>query len=368
METAELLVRAGANAKAENRYGVTPLSLACTNGNGAMVELLLKAGADANTVLAGGETALMTAARTGRVAAVTALLAHGATVDSKEARHGQTALMWAAAEGNVEAVEALVKAGADLHARSTSGFTAFLFAVREGRMGAARALLKLGADPKEAIQASAPGVRRAGKAPAIGTPALVLAVGNAHYELAAMLLDAGADPNAGVAGLSALHVITNVRKPGVGDNDPAPDGSGSMTSIEMVKKLAASGANLNSRMTKKVNLGLTSLNTMGATPFFLAAKTADAELMRVLAALGADPGAMNADNSTALMAAAGLGTRSPGEDAGTRERSDRSAAGGVGPGRGYQRGGQSRRDGDAGAAYKKLSAAQWIFWLRRARR
>ena len=34
---------AGANVKAANRYGVTPLSLACTNGNGAIVELLLKA-------------------------------------------------------------------------------------------------------------------------------------------------------------------------------------------------------------------------------------------------------------------------------------------------------------------------------------
>ena len=47
-ETAKLLVGAGADARAVNRYGVTPLSLACTNGNGAMVGLLLKAGADAN--------------------------------------------------------------------------------------------------------------------------------------------------------------------------------------------------------------------------------------------------------------------------------------------------------------------------------
>ena len=42
LEIAKLLVRAGANVKAANRYGVTPLSLACTNGNGAMVELLLE--------------------------------------------------------------------------------------------------------------------------------------------------------------------------------------------------------------------------------------------------------------------------------------------------------------------------------------
>jgi ankyrin repeat protein len=90
-----------------------------------------------------------------------------------------------------------------------------------------------------------------------------------------------------------------------------------MTSLELVKKLVERGANINARMTKKVSVGLTSLNTMGATPFFLAARTADAELMRFLAKLGADPLLPNADKSTALMAAAGLGTRSPGEDAGT---------------------------------------------------
>ena len=48
LEIGELLLVAGADVKAANRYGVTPLSLACTNGNGAMVELLLKAGADPN--------------------------------------------------------------------------------------------------------------------------------------------------------------------------------------------------------------------------------------------------------------------------------------------------------------------------------
>ena len=116
------LGRFGANAKAANRYGVTPLSLACTNGNGAIVELLLKAGADPNTTLPGGETALMTAARTGKIEAIKALLAHGAIVDAKETQRGQTAIMWAAAEGNVEAVEALIRAGADFRARLESQF------------------------------------------------------------------------------------------------------------------------------------------------------------------------------------------------------------------------------------------------------
>ena len=47
-DMADRLIRAGADVKAANRYGVTPLSLACINGNAAMIEKLLKAGADAN--------------------------------------------------------------------------------------------------------------------------------------------------------------------------------------------------------------------------------------------------------------------------------------------------------------------------------
>jgi ankyrin repeat protein len=59
------------------------------------------------------------------------------------------------------------------------------------------------------------------------------------------------------------------------------------------------------------------MNEIGATPFLLAALTADAELMRTLSALGANPSLTNVENSTPLMMAAGLATRSPGEDAGT---------------------------------------------------
>jgi ankyrin repeat protein len=92
-----------------------------------------------------------------------------------------------------------------------------------------------------------------------------------------------------------------------------------MTSIEFVKKIAAKGANLNAKMTIRTSVGLSSLNTSGATPFLLAARTGDAELMRLLAKLGADPLMPNVDGTTPLMVAAGVGTRSPGEDAGTNE-------------------------------------------------
>jgi ankyrin repeat protein len=318
VESVELLVRNGAKVKAANRYGITPLTLAITNGDSAMVEILLEAGADPETTLPGGETALMTAARVGTLASVKALLARGAKVDSKDAKHQQTALMWAAAEGHAPVVEMLIELGADFKARLASGMTPLLFAVREGHSDVVRALLKAGADVNELVPVEG-GRRRAvgGRALPPGATPLLTAVMNAHFQLAAQLLDAGADPNAKLPGYTPLHAIVPVRKPGVGDNDPAPEGSGTMSSLELVRKLVAAGADVNARMTRRANLANTRLNEVGATPFMMAALTADAELMRELAKLGADPFITNVDNSTPLMAAAGLATRSPGEDAGT---------------------------------------------------
>ena len=67
-----------------NENGFTPLHLACTNRNAAMVERLLSAGADANAASLNGETVLMTCARSGGAQAVKALLVKGARVNVKE--------------------------------------------------------------------------------------------------------------------------------------------------------------------------------------------------------------------------------------------------------------------------------------------
>src|SRR5262249_31985282 len=91
---ADALIRAGAHANATNDYGVTPLSLACTNGDPAMVQTLLRAGANPNAALSTGETIVMTCARTGNADAVNALLVDGADVNVKEPWQDQTALMW----------------------------------------------------------------------------------------------------------------------------------------------------------------------------------------------------------------------------------------------------------------------------------
>src|SRR5687768_11629320 len=327
VKTADALIRSGADVNAVNRYGVPALSLAALNGNAAVLELLLKAGANPNATQSEGETALMTAARTGVPAAVKTLLAYGADVNAKETWRGQTPLMWAAAEGHADTIQVLLEAGAQINARSNAGWTALLFAAREGRIPAVKTLLAGGASADDALLAGPGRGRGAGWAgggaaatgprpPARGSSALVLAVGSGHFELAATLLDAGADPNAAAQGWTALHHLTWIRKPGTGSNDPAPYGSGKMDSLTLVRKLKAHGADVNARVTRRPNVGVTALNFIGATPFFMAARGGDTELMRLLVELGADPLLPNADGTTPLMAAAGVGTHSPGEDAG----------------------------------------------------
>jgi ankyrin repeat protein len=325
VETAKLLIGARANVNAANRHGVGALSLACLNGNAAMLEVLLKAGADSNARTGGGETVLMTCARNGKPDAIKVLLTHGADVNAKENAQGQTALMWAAAENHVEAVRALIEGGADLRAYSKGGFTGLLFAVRNGHMDTVRLLLKSGADVNSATSTPSSVRRiRAGSydtgEPDAFTSALVLAVANGHFELASFLLDAGADPNAARQGWTALHHITWVRNPGFDDRSMAPEGSGSIDSLEMVRRLAARGADVNARMTKPAVGGPSSnLNNVGATPFLLSAKAGDVELMRLLLGLGADPFLANADGTTPLLAAAGVGTANL-DDAGTEKQ------------------------------------------------
>ena len=328
-DTVALLVRAGANVNALNRYGVPPLAQACTNGNAAIVKLLLEAGADANATMKGGESVLMLASRSGNLEAVKALLARGANAKARE-RLGQTALMWAAAEGHTPVVRALLEAGAEINATVDSGFTAFLFAVREGHIDTVRAFLAAGADVNAMLKrpesAAGRGARggggaRAGLPRIPGTSPLMLAVQNGHFELALALIDAGADPNDVRTGFTPLHAIAGVRKPDSSDiSDPAtPTGSGRMSSADFVREIVKRGANVNFRLPKgspKQPNTSSSIGSEGATPILFAADRADVPLMRLLLELGADPLIPNFNNTTPLLAAAGVGTGEPQEEAG----------------------------------------------------
>jgi ankyrin repeat protein/mono/diheme cytochrome c family protein len=302
-----VLLAAGAKAQVVNRHGIAPIHRAATNGNASILNRLLAAGADANFATPTGETPLMMASRTGTPEAIGALIAKGAAVNARESSRGQTALMWAASENNAKAIDVLVKAGADIHAKSASGmFTPLLFAVRGGHVDATRALLDAGANVNEKLPD--------------GMSALVLAVYNAHYELAAALLDRGADPNAAAQGWTALHQVAWSRRPNRGFNMPGAVPTGTLDSLELVRRLIARGADVNARLTKEPRDGNRNmLNRIGGTPFLMAAKSADVPLMRVLLEGGADPKLTTNDGTSALMAAAGVGVYGPGESPGTAE-------------------------------------------------
>lgn len=307
-ELTKRLLDAGADAKAISRYGVTPLSLACTNGNAEIVELLLAAGADPKSTLPGGETALMTASRTGRLGPVEALIARGADVNARE-RKGQTALMWAAAEGHVEVTDALLKAGADFRTPLRSGFTPLFFAVREGRTKVVLRLLEAGNDVNETMRPQSGGKP---------TNPLLLAIENGHFELAVSLLKAGASPNDHPTGYTPLHAISWVRKPIRGDGDPSPIGSGDVSSLELVRELATHQADLDARL-EKGDSGRGRFTTTGSTPFLLASRTGDVPLMQLLLELKADPALTNADKSSPLLAASGVGALGDGDEAAATE-------------------------------------------------
>ena len=333
------LLRSGADVKAVNRYGVAPISIACARGNAEIVELLLAAGGDANTSLPEGETCLMSAAGTGNLRAVKALLANGANVNAKEGWKGQTALMWAAAEGHTAVVDALIEMRAEANARSKAGFTPLLFAVRQGSLGAVRSLLAAKANANDVVRAEATSSNSTAKPSTETTSALALAVINGHFEVAGVLLDAGADPNVADARGSVLHALAWMRRPGVsGGNQVPPPPTGNLDSLDLARALLKHGANANVRIAWKeipfdrddgetksppnIAAGRDFISLVGATPFYLAAKNGDVELMRVLVEHGADPRMTTVQNVTPLMAAAGLGTwtgETPGPLNGTPE-------------------------------------------------
>jgi ankyrin repeat protein len=303
---AQALINAGARPNVANDYGVTPLFLAAENGSASMVEALLKAGADPNAALPSGETVLMSAVRGGNPAAVKQLLARHANPNAAQISQKQTALMWAVSDDRVDIVSALLEAGADIHAVSSQGTTPLMFAARTGDIQMARSLIAAG----DQINASAND----------GTTPLLIATVKGHPELALFFLDQGADADGNFqkAGYTPLmwavatfDPIAIVYKGGHVDGEwgtfsGISDRAGQ---IRLVKSLIARGAEVNARLAK----GIPELNPnngagnkpphVGATPFLIAAQSADAEMMRLLLAYGADPFVRAGDGQTAIMAA-----------------------------------------------------------------
>jgi uncharacterized protein len=314
-ESVDLLIHAGANVNAANDLGATPLWLASQNGSVLIVSRLLKAGATPNAALLLGETPLMVAARSGKADVAELLLAKGANVNARAARR-QTALMWAAAQKHSDVVRVLLAHGADIHARSETwsqvmavpphghadynrrvphgGDTALMFAVRAGDLASAELLVAAGANVNDHD--------------AWGVSALVLAGHSGYRDISEFLLEKGADPNLTNAGFTALHEAIMRRDE------------------KMVSALLAHSADPNAPLRTWTPTRRSSKDfhfdpaLVGATPFWLAARFCQPDVMRLLVKRGADPLFVHSskyvagerfqyrnETTTALMAATGMG-------------------------------------------------------------
>ena len=174
---------------------------------------------------------------------------------------------------------------------------------------------------------------------AVRTSALVLAMLNGHFALATWLVNHGAYPNAPDPRGSALHALAWLRKAGLPlDSGPVRVTFGDPETFTLAQALLEHGANPNARIAWKeivfdkvggqvrlppnVRMGRNWLSYVGATPFWLAAKSSDVPLMRLLLAHHADPLLPAVQNATPLLVAAGLGfwdAESPAPQNGTPE-------------------------------------------------
>jgi len=143
----ERLLGAGADPNRAMPSGETPLMIASRTGRVGAVTALLRAGADVNAAESlKGQTALMWALSGPHFGAAKALVEAGADVHARSTG-GFTPLMFATRYDSVDSVQLLLGKGARLTDEAEDGATPFIVAVLRGHVGLAKYFLELGADP-----------------------------------------------------------------------------------------------------------------------------------------------------------------------------------------------------------------------------
>ncbi len=176
-----------------------------------------------------------------------------------------------------------------------------MYAARQGALEAVETLAALGAD----LNLTDPD----------GATALVLAIINANYDVAAALVKTGADPNVAdkEAKMAALYAAVDMNRLAIGHGRPNTKPSGQLTAVDVIKVLLANGADPNAQLggplMQRHHTGGDRALGEGSTPFMRAAKSGDVAVMRLLLEAGADPKLTQPNQANALMLAAGMGWR-----------------------------------------------------------
>lgn len=188
-EAVKHLCAMGADVHTADADGNTALHLAAEEG-GHAAALLLAAGADAKAHNAEGDTPLLHGLSCADSAPILPLLQaykeHGITIGEEEDIDGIRAVIYAVRRCSVAELNLLLALGADVRECDEKGDTPLLLAARYGRVEAARLLLASGADPNTCNQEEE-------------TP-LHLAVRGNDAEMVELLLAAGAQPDAADSG------------------------------------------------------------------------------------------------------------------------------------------------------------------------
>ncbi|HXS28041.1 MAG TPA: ankyrin repeat domain-containing protein [Steroidobacteraceae bacterium] len=313
------LLKRHADFRAVNLYGTSAMQEAATGAYTQVLKLLLDAGADVDSPNAEHQTALMAVARTGKVEAAKLLLSRGAAINAVENWGGQTALMWAAAQSQPQMIKLLIEHHAKVNLRSAvrnwprrvtaegrplimdvGGLSALAFAARQDCIDCVKELVKGGADLNEGD-------------PDDTTP-LIIALMNMHFDLAKVLIDAGADVNKwDFFGDTPLYVAVDMNTLPTGGRADLPS-TDILTGYDIAKLLLEKGANPNAQLKLRppyrngvFDRGGDQVLSTGATPLLLAAKVGDVRSVKLLLQYHALVNLPNAEGVTPLMAAAGVG-------------------------------------------------------------
>jgi ankyrin repeat protein len=272
IESAKLLIAAGANVNDSLPDGATALVVAAHSGHGELGALLLEKGADPN-VAGVGYTALHAAINRSDLGLVKALLAHQADPEIRitkgsparrdsndfqlQARLiGSTAYLLAAKFVEVEIMRALADAGADPHAVMPDGTTALMLAAGNGESRARDArrdetrrqicVCDWGVleDEHVVLDAAALALSTGGDINAVndaGNTALHSAAAMRYDTVIRWLADKGADLNVkNKRGQTPLAAITGSgRGRGAADGDPYGIQAANQGTVALLRELGA---------------------------------------------------------------------------------------------------------------------------------